>query len=276
VGGIVWLASFPKSGNTWMRAFLLNLLYGKGEAFDINNLYRHMYGDAEISWYQRVAPESSYDRTTVQRLRPLVHQAMAQSSPQPIFVKTHNALMEDDGHPLVAMDVTAAAIYIVRDPLDVAISYSHHNAISIDAAIESLARRGAMTSGDATHVYEIYGSWSENVLSWTQHPNPGLHVVRYEDMLEAPTRTFSGVVKFLGLDVPRAHVEKAIKLSSFKVLKEQERRHGFVERPAHAEAFFREGKAGQWKAILTRDQVAAIVGTHREQMARFGYVPSGH
>lgn len=276
MGGIVWLASYPKSGNTWMRAFLLNLLYGKGEAIDINSLYQHMYGDAEISAYEKLAPGEIYDRPTVQRLRPLVHRAMARSSPRPIFVKTHNALMEDEGHPLVAMDATIAAIYIVRNPLDVVISYSHHNAVSIDAAIESMGRRGSTTLGDATHVYEVYGSWSENVLSWTQRQHPGLHVVRYEDMLEAPTRSFGGVVKFLGLDVPRAHVEKAIKLSSFKVLKEQERRHGFVERPAHAAAFFREGKAGQWRTVLSREQVAAIVSAHREQMTRFGYVPEGY
>ena len=139
------------------------------------------------------------------------------------------------------------------NPLDVAISYSHHNAISIDAAIESLARRGAMTSGDATHVYEIYGSWSENVLSWTQHPNPGLHVVRYEDMLgRAPhpdpsrRRRHSSSASTCRR---AAWSKRAIKLSSFKVLQGAGAAAiGFVERPARMpRRFFREGQGGQWR-----------------------------
>jgi hypothetical protein len=94
-------------------------------------------------------------------------------------------------------------------------------------------------------------------------------------MLANPQKSFAAVVKFLGIAAPRQRIEKAVRLSSFQVLKEQERRQGFRERPARMEAFFREGKAGQWKKVLTKEQIAAIVDTHREQMARFGYLPEG-
>jgi hypothetical protein len=66
-------------------------------------------------------------------------------------------------------------------------------------------------------------------------------------------------------------LEKAIKLSSFKVLREQERRNGFIERPATATTFFREGKSGQWQSVLTPDQVQRLLADHGEQMKRFGY-----
>ena len=79
----------------------------------------------------------------------------------------------------------------------------------------------------------------------------------------------------IGLKPPKERLDKAIKLSSFKVLKEQERRHGFIEKSPRAQAFFREGKAEQWRKVLTHAQVAAIVAAHREQMTRFGYVPPG-
>ena len=131
------------------------------------------------------------------------------------------------------------------------------------------------TVSNEKNVYEIYDSWSGHVASWTATPSPTLHVVRYEDMLANPHKAFAGVVKFLGIAAPRQRIEKAIRLSSFPVLKEQERRQGFRERPSAMEAFFREGKAGQWKKTLTKEQVAAIVSGHREQMARFGYVPKG-
>ena len=92
-------------------------------------------------------------------------------------------------------------------------------------------------------------------------------------MLNSPHKTFAGVAAFLGLKAARDRLEKAIKLSSLKVLREQEKRHGFIERTAHAQWFFREGTAGQWRKGLTDAQVEAVTTAHREQMARFGYWP---
>jgi hypothetical protein len=92
-------------------------------------------------------------------------------------------------------------------------------------------------------------------------------------MLTSPHKTFTGVTAFLGLQVPRDRLDKALKLSSFKVLREQEKRHGFIERTANSQRFFREGKAGQWRKTLTAPQIEALTAVHREQMTRFGYWP---
>jgi hypothetical protein len=208
-------------------------------------------------------------------MRPQVHRRLTGLSPDTIIVKTHNALVEHEGHPMVTMDVTAGAVYVVRNPLDVAISLAHHLGIELERGMAVMNTEGAVMPGNDANVYELHGTWSENVESWTDPPNDKIYVVRYEDMLEAPLRTFTGVVKFLNIDARRQRIERAIKLSSFRVLQEQERRHGFRERPPMAKAFFREGKAGQWRKVLSEDQVAAIVDAHRAQMARFGYLPEG-
>jgi hypothetical protein len=277
MGGIVWLASYPKSGNTWVRAFLHNFMRDPDRSYDINRLADLTAGDSQIHWYQEILnkPGADYTEEEVQRMRPQVHRRLTRISPDTIVVKTHNALMEDDGHPLVTMEVTAGAIYIVRNPLDVAVSYSHHLGLSIDRIIERMNTAGATIPGNDQNVYELQGSWSENVETWTDPPNPRIHVVRYEDMLEAPGRAFAAIVNYLGIAAPRQRIEKAVKLSSFRVLQEQERRQGFRERPPHAKSFFREGKAGQWHKALSQEQVAALVAVHRTQMARFGYVPPG-
>jgi len=277
MGAIIWLASFPKSGNTWMRSFLHNFLRNPDRSYDINKMSDFTLGDSLVSWYQQIDPRpgSQYSKEDVQRMRPLVHRAMTKAYPDSVFVKTHNALMDDGGAPLVTLDVTAGAIYVVRNPLDVVISYADHIGQTIDRTIEAMNLRGASTENDDVNVYECYGTWSEHVKSWTQTPSPRLHVVRYEDLLDAPLKTFGGVARFLGIDPPRARLEKAIKLSSFKVLKEQEKRHGFIERSKYSKAFFREGKSGQWRSQLSKDQVARLVADHREQMTRFGYVPEG-
>jgi hypothetical protein len=277
MAGIVWLASYPKSGNTWLRAFLHNFLRDPERPHDINKLTDLTAGESMTHLYRAQDPalDQHFTDERVRELRPLVHRAISRSSPDNVLIKTHNALVEEDGHPLISLDLTAGAIYVVRNPLDVVISFSHHNRTTIDNMIEFMGSKTAATVSNEKNVYEIYDSWSGHVASWTATPSPTLHVVRYEDMLANPQKSFAAVVKFLGIEAPRQRIEKAIRLSSFTVLKEQERRQGFRERPSAMEAFFREGKAGQWKKVLTKEQVAAIVSAHREQMARFGYVPEG-
>ena len=275
MGGIIWLASFPKSGNTWMRSFLHNLLRNPTESYDINTLTDFTLGEAQTRWFKQFDPRpgSEYSLADVRRMRPLVHRYLTTTSPDSLFVKTHNALIQDEGVPLVTMGVTAGAIYIVRDPRDVVISYSHHQGKPLDYAIDMLGQEYTCTGGDDVNVYEYLSSWSRHVHSWTHTPNPTLLTLRYEDMLDQPLKSFGSVAKFLGLDVARPRLDKAMKLSSFKVLKAQEQRKGFIERPAHADAaFFREGKAGQWKKILTPAQVARIDADHGDQMRRFGYL----
>jgi hypothetical protein len=274
MGGIIWLASYPKSGNTWLRSFLHNLLRNPTESYDINTLGDFTYGESQVRWYRQFDPRpgSQYSLDDVRRLRPMVHRHLTTLSRDSIFVKTHNALVEDEGAALVSMDVTAGAIYVIRDPRDVAISYSHHQGKPLDYTIELMSSDGACTAGDDVNVYERMSSWSRHVESWTHAPNRQLLVLRYEDMLNEPFKTFGAVAQFLGLNAPRARLDKAMKLSSFKVLKAQEQRKGFIERPPQAEAFFREGKAGQWKKALSAEQIARIEADHGEQMRRFGYL----
>jgi hypothetical protein len=275
MGKIIWLASYPKSGNTWLRAFLHNLLRNPKEPYDINQLTHFTQSDSQMSWYNTLDPRpgDQITKEEIAAMRPRVHEAMTRSFPDSIFVKTHNALVEDRGTPMITMACTAGAIYVIRNPLDVVLSHADHYGITIDESIGALNTPGLRSENDSIHCYEVHGSWSEHVESWTGRPSPGLHVVRYEDMLDQPIKTFSGVVRFLGLNVPRDRLERAIKLSSFRVLQEQEKRHGFKERSASAQKFFRAGKAGQWRRTLTPAQVEALTSPHREQMARFGYWP---
>ena len=97
--------------------------------------------------------------------------------------------------------------------------------------------------------------------------------MRYEDMMHTPSKTFGALAAYLRLKPGRGLLERAIKHSSFKVLRAQEDRNGFGERPGNLSRFFRTGATGQWQETLTEEQVAKIVEVHRVQMERFGYLP---
>jgi hypothetical protein len=275
MGKIIWLASYPKSGNTWLRAFLHNLMRDPDQPYDINKLSHFSISDSAAGWYQAIDPRpvETLTKEEVQQLRPRVHESMTRAHPDSVFVKTHNALVEDRGVQMVTMEYTAGAIYVVRNPLDVVISHSSHYGIGVDESIRLTALDGLEGDNEPNYVYEHHGSWSKNVKSWTRTPHPGLLVVRYEDMSDQPHETFGRVAGFLGLKPPRERLHKAIRQSSFRALREQEEKHGFVERSVKSGRFFREGRAGQWREILTPAQIEAVVGAHREQMARFGYWP---
>jgi hypothetical protein len=276
MGAIIWLASYPKSGNTWMRAFLHNLLKNPKEPASINQLNQFCLGEDSAALYNELDPRpmSALTPAEIMALRPKVHRLLTKASPDSVFVKTHNLLGEAEGSPLVNMECTAGAIYMVRNPLDVAISYAHHFGVDMDEAIEQLNFPGAGTPTTNMGARQYYGTWSMHVSSWTQVPFPALHVVRYEDMRDSPSQTFARVAKFLGLNPPPDRLERAISFSSFDQLRTQEDESGFVERSQHAR-FFRSGQVGQWRRDLSEDQVKRVVSQHREQMARFGYLPEG-
>ncbi len=279
MGNIVWLASYPKSGNTWMRAFLHNLFRDPKQAMNINDMTGSLsQGESSNGWYRLIdsrKPEE-WSAEDIARMRPRVHEMIAQSQPGSVFCKTHCALMSIRGYPTINMQVSAGAIYIIRNPLDVVISFADFQGVDITTAARMMATENFETPAGGSNVTEALGNWSQHVASWTAGGGEMVHVVRYEDLKKLPAKTFAGVTKFLQLDAPRGRIERAIKNSSFKVLRAQEDKFGFVERSPMQERFFRSGKSGEWRDVLTNDQVSMIVDTHREQMTRFGYVPEGY
>jgi hypothetical protein len=278
MGNIVWLASYPKSGNTWLRAFLANLIANRPAPVPLAELPKYAALEADPELYSRVAgrPSIELDFDQLCALRPQVHAAIATAAPRTVFVKTHSMAGVHDGVALLTPEVTAGAICIVRNPLDVAISMSHHFGIDIDAAIDYLGNDNTATDNNDLFVSEFLGSWSTHAKSWADIESPRILVLRYEDLLEKPAKGFGRIARLVGLDADRARVERAIRSASFQNLAGMERRDGFVEVPIKGKHFFRAGRANQWRDVLARDQVMRIIAGHREQMARFRYIPAGY
>lgn len=278
MGNIVWLASYPKSGNTWVRAFLANLVANRAEPVPLNELARYAEDEANPELFSALAgrPSAELDIGAIAALRPQVHAAIAQRAQGTRFVKTHNMAGSFDGHPLHNWQVSAGAIYVVRNPLDVAVSMTHHFGLGLDEAIERLADENVATANDELFVSQILGSWSLHAKGWADMANERVLVLRYEDLLEKPLKAFTKVAKLVGLGQDRARIERAIRHAGFQSLAAMEKKHGFVEASGKGARFFRKGRVNEWREALTREQIQRVIAAQREQMQRFGYVPAGY
>jgi aryl sulfotransferase len=281
VSGIVWLASYPKSGSTWLRAFLANLLYPSTAGCDINSLPLWIgSGDRRI-FEQTVGLEASdLTHDEIDLYRPVFYRGLAASAAESIYIKVHDALVNNSaGVPQMPSDVTRAAVYIVRNPLDVAVSLANHLGKTVDEAIARMADPeyafGSHTDRLHHNLRQRMLTWSGHVLSWLDQTDIPVHLMRYEDMLEQPLETFTRCVSFLGLDEDLLKIQTAINQASFESLRSQEIKHGFRERPGTASAFFRSGTSGQWKTALRADQIRRILKEQGTVMERLGYRESG-
>lgn len=278
MGNIVWLASYPKSGNTWIRAFLANLVANRSDPVPLNDLPKYCDDEARPELFGTVAGKPSTELTLdeIAATRPRVHEYIAANARGTRFVKTHNYWGTFNGHPLHDAQVTAGGVYVVRNPLDVAVSMTHHFGLTVDEAIERLGNDAVATANDAMFVTQMLGSWSFHAKSWADLASERILVVRYEDLLDKPAKQFAKVAKLVGIGQDRARIERAVRHAGFGTLSSLEKKHGFVEASDKATRFFRTGRMNQWREALSREQAQRIIDVHREQMARFGYVPTGY
>lgn len=273
---IVWLASYPKSGNTWMRIFLANYLMNAREPIPINQVHRFGMGDAIARTYQMVAghPIDVNDPAVILPLRDKVLRSIVGNNADVNFVKTHYIRRVAFGYDLIPDQYTRSSIYILRNPLDMALSYARHHNLSLEDTVHAIGHSDNAVIGMGETVATFLGSWSEHVASWTARaPYPQL-TVRYEDLLENPEEYFGKVLEHIGMPVEQERLKRAIRHASFREVKKQEKKHGFVEKSAHAESFFTSGKSGSWKNELPKDLADRIIRDHRSTMKRFGYLES--
>lgn len=279
---IIWLVSYLKSGNTWLRTFLNNYLQDGNNPISINALKYTKGGIASAATLlerELGVEASNLTSSEIESLRPVVYREMAQRDDgQTLFLKVHDAYgYVTNGEPMFPPEATKKVLYILRNPLDVAVSLAFHDGCSFDRAIQKMGDFdfASYTTAEklSNQVRQYISSWSGHVQSWVDMPaEVSLRVVRYEDMSQKSDQTFAQIVKFMDLPWHEACLHKAIAFSDFKILQQQEQAEGFQERPVGMKAFFRQGQVGGWRMHLSEAQAQRIMADHRSVMERFGYL----
>lgn len=280
---IVWLASYPKSGNTWFRIFLTNYLRDADQPANINQLDNGPIASSRFAFDQAVGYDSgelTFDETD--SLRPEAYLHWARRATETLYCKVHDAYtFLPDGRALFPAEATACALYFVRNPLDVAVSFAHHGGHqNFDQTIKMMANPDySFCAQDHTELNQLRQrllSWSAHYRSWRVAADTRVHVVRYEDMKGDPESTFGQIIRFAGLPEDHQRLLKALAFSEFDAIKRQETQNGFFERPSTKRIFFRKGVAGSWRESLTAEQADRIIADHHEVMTELGYLdPAG-
>src|SRR3546814_285755 len=258
-----------------MRAFLANLILDHPEPLPLKRMGEVCPSEPTELWFRPFTKKKIADLTSeeVAALRVKAQERAVSLNKNVVPMKTHSYLGEDHGHPIISMKATYGAVYIIRDPRDVAVSGADHFGRTVDAMIEMMADPLATCAAmPGIIVHELQSSWSHHVSSWTRWNHPGIFAVRYEDLLADPFDQFARVARHFGISTDKARIRRAVEFSSFKQLQKLEAEQGFVERSIHSQRFFRAGRAGGWQDKLTAEQARRIESDHGEQMKRFGYL----
>ena len=277
---IIWVASYPKSGNTWMRYLLGNYFFNKKKKFDPNiiSYLKKFYIDNNLI-------KSDKNRKEIKKTPLHISKYWIQSQENLeivkgniSFLKTHNALVNINNNEFTNNDLSLAIIYIVRDPRDVSISYSKYRNLNLNETIDFMISKNLVyvkSNNDPIEI-EIIGSWAFNYNSWKNGiPQIPRIIVKYEDLLNDCYNVFSEVIEFLSKNMnikPNyEQVQNSIELSKFENLQKYEKTYSFRENQG-GDNFFRTGKHNNWQSELSNEQIKKIEDNFYNEMIELGYI----
>jgi aryl sulfotransferase len=274
----IWLASYPKSGNTWMRLALKSLL-NEGASVELDDIlgFGEVPTKRELFDTELETESAHMSPDEIDVLRPDLHDLRYGDDGRPIVCKVHDMWRRvNGGRALFDGSHTHRTLYLIRDPRDVAVSWARFSGLSIDKAIafmaEPLASLAVSRKRIDSNITQRLGSWTDHAESWLDQSGLEPHLVRYEDMLADLPQVLAAIANYLGWPHQPEMLDGADKATRFERLADQEQRQGFRERPSSAERFFVSGVAGGWRTKLSDAQVQRIEHDHGAVMRRFGYL----
>ena len=273
---IVWIASYPKSGNTWIRSVLSSLFYTDDGNFNFNILKKINTFDRPFYFSEVIKDKkiSTYDLTTLAKFR-IEAQKLFNKKNTLRFFKTHAANIKIDGFDYTNQDTTKCAIYIVRDPRDVVLSYSKFSGLNIDDVIKIIKDEKFTVKNKESQYFTHWSRWDYHASSWLI-PNYPKIVIKYEDMIDKPIQTIMKLIMFLksvGIvsDFTDQKIINAVESTDFTNLNKMETELGFEE-SIYGTKFFNIGKKNQWKKSLSTLHAQDIEKSFAETMKKFGYL----
>tara|TARA_Y100000591_G_scaffold7822_1_gene6218 strand:+ start:2310 stop:3149 length:840 start_codon:yes stop_codon:yes gene_type:complete len=278
---ILWLASYPKSGNTFLRSLLASYFYTKDGNFNFDLLKKikqfpvnENFSQIGIDIKNKYLVAENYIKA----------QEEINKSKKLTFLKTHSSFCKMfNKFNFSNLKNSLGVIYIVRDPRNVVISFARHNSQSIETTSELLITD--LATGNEKNEVEVYlGSWNFNYNSWKVYQNSKKYLlIKYEDLVNNTQKTFTEILKFINniskinseIDIKK--IKKIVKETTFSRMKHLENEYGFVEAKINDNTgqmvkFFNQGPENDWKNILNDEIKKKIELKFHQEMKELGYL----
>lgn len=282
----IWLASYPKSGNTLVRALLASYFFSKDGNFNfeiIKNIKQ--FPNSEL--FENMGINIKNEKDVIKNYIRAQESINKKNSVQ--FLKTHSYLFNIDNNHFTDLKNTLGAIYIVRDPRNVVTSYAHHNAISVSEAVYQLTNSihlgGNLSSNKTSDRTKVYlGSWKSNFNSWKSFKEPGKYLlIKYEDLISNKKEAFLKILKFIyklqnvNFVIDETKLENTLMSTSFKNMQNLEREKGFIESKINLKTgkkipFFNLGAENKWEKSLDTKVRKQIENSFEKEMKELGYL----
>ena len=276
---IIWLASYPKSGNTLLRSILASYLFSNDGNLKLDYIYK-IRQFPSIDDFQKLNIDLSNEKEVFQNF--IEAQKIINKDKKIKFIKTHSSLARINNCNFTDFTNSLGAIYVVRDPRNVVTSFAHHYNLSTGQAVSVMIDpKRWLVKTDL--VYKTFmSSWSINYNSWKQMKNKVLFV-KYEDLLNRKKTTLIKIFKFLeelgfkNLKLDMDKLNKVIESSDFSTMQKLEKNEDFKEGVIDQETgkrktFFRLGPKNDWKQILDNKYKEKIEIVFKKEMTELGYL----
>ena len=282
---IIWIASYPKSGNTWVRSLLSTYLYQDDGNFNFDLLYKigqfpnKKFLKYFLKDFSDIKKVSDYWIAAQDRINLF-------NENKTIFLKTHSALCTLENNAFTNKNNTKAVIYIVRDPRNVITSLSNHFSKNIEESYKFITKKSLMLTdsewgGDTFGIATIIGSWSEHYKSWQKIKFAPILIIKYENLINDTENSLIKIIKFLknyiDVEIDTKKISKTINSCAFDNLANMEKKFGFQE-AAYSQKdkkkinFFSLGKKNDWKNLLNPEIEKKIRIEFNKEMKELNYI----
>ena len=279
---IIWIASYPKSGNTWLRALLASYYFTNEGSFSLSLLDKIDAFPSDKFFKEYNDQFSKVEDTSKYWLK---EQEKINKKNKITFLKTHSAICKINGNSFTNKENSIGAIYIVRDPRNVITSISNHYQISIEDAFQFMKdeKRGIINKKDGRYLgFQAVWSWSINQKTWVENNLFPVLVIKYEDLLKETYNTFRKVIEFINKISNSSKIfnkskgKNLIKNTSFEKLQRMENDHGFAEAMNKKGTnkkikFFNLGQKNNYKNLLSQDFIIKMNEFYKEELIKFNY-----
>jgi len=276
---IIFISSYPKSGNTWLRCIISALLNNQNGKFHFDDLINIGLFSRESHFkhikdlqYQK---NGNLDFNFLSNHWIKAQQKINSENSKIKFFKTHSVRKISD-RCFTDESVCLGYIYIIRDPRDIAISYTHHCGGNLDVAIHTMLFNEKNYSSHHK-ANELVSTWKQHLFSWNKFNTVPRLFIKYEDMLEDSKKILLEIISFinnltnLSIRQDGVFLNNVLGSTNFAYLQSLETKNDFKEATANT-SFFRKGTANQWRSILTKEQKNLIKNELKVPMEHLGYL----